>query len=454
MSTENPVEILYLPSQLRSRFTDKLPEAVSGNPQAKEANFLTRALAAYTIHKLSGCSLGEAAESVVDGGGDGGIDAVFYAEATKILWLVQSKFIKTGRGEPDKGEVGKFTEGLTNLLKANFDPFRNNQAWRERIPQLETLMNDTSIQVRAALVYSGINLVSEDRRYQIEDLTQRFSDEPDYFKFGIYNLTTIHEWLTGSDQPNGVQRITLKILNPGQVKEPYKTIFGPVSLKEIANIYSQHRKKLVVSNIRYYKGDTEVNSQISRTIQEEPENFFYLNNGLTAYCSDFQVWPRDKGNTRYKHVSIQNISVINGAQTLGSIEQCINDFEANLSKGYVFIKLISLAKCGDDKRFSARITRSSNFQNQIGLRDFIASDEQHERISSQLKLGNIFYHYKDDAEAPSPDENNFTLAEATTAGACLVEVDPWDYCARLIANRKSLWSMDEIYPPDVLACSR
>jgi hypothetical protein len=454
MANEDPIEILYLPGQLRSLFTSKLPEAKFGNPDERESNFLTRALAAFAIHKLGGCPLDDAAKSIVDGGGDGGIDAIFYSSTTQILWVVQSKYIKDGRGEPALGDVSKFKDGLTNLLLGNFEPFQGNEAWQKIIPQLQILLDNTALQVRAALVYSGVALVSEDRRHQIEDLVQRFSDDSDYLKFGTYNLTTVHDWLIGADKPLGVQKVQLKISSPGWLTQPYETIFGRVLLKEIADLYAQHGRNLVISNIRYYKGNTDVNSQISKTIQEEPENFFYLNNGLTAYCSSFEVRPSDRGKANYKHVTAYGISIINGAQTLGSIAKYFETDAENLSKGYVFIKLISLSKCEDDIKFSARITRSSNFQNQIGLRDFIAADEQHERIANQLKLGGISYHYKDDAEAPSPDATNFTLTEATTAGACLAREDPEDYCAQIIANRKLLWSMDEIYPPEKILCSR
>jgi hypothetical protein len=75
MMNEIPIEILELPNQLREKCTGKLMEAASGTPEARESNFLSRALAAYAVHKLAGCDLDEAAHAVVDGGGDGGIDA-------------------------------------------------------------------------------------------------------------------------------------------------------------------------------------------------------------------------------------------------------------------------------------------------------------------------------------------------------------------------------------------
>ncbi|PZO23458.1 MAG: hypothetical protein DCF25_00005 [Leptolyngbya foveolarum] len=42
--------------------------------------FLSRGFAAYAIYSLAGTSPGEAAESVIDGKGDNGIDAIFWHE--------------------------------------------------------------------------------------------------------------------------------------------------------------------------------------------------------------------------------------------------------------------------------------------------------------------------------------------------------------------------------------
>ena len=100
MTVETPIEMLHLPEQLRSLFAGKLPEAATGTPEERQRNFLSRTLAAYAIHKLGGADLDQAAAAVVDGGGDGGIDAIFHSTAANTLWVAQSKFIASGRGEP------------------------------------------------------------------------------------------------------------------------------------------------------------------------------------------------------------------------------------------------------------------------------------------------------------------------------------------------------------------
>ena len=273
MTVETPIEMLHLPEQLRSLFAGKLPEAATGTPEERQRNFLSRTLAAYAIHKLGGADLDQAAAAVVDGGGDGGIDAIFHSPTANTLWVAQSKFIASGRGEPDLGDVTKFKTGVENLLQGNFEAFRSNESWNRILPTIELVFERGGLQVRAILVYSGINLVSEDRKHLFEDLKRRFSADDDYFDIRICSLTTVHDWLAGLDQGPGIARVELKLIKPGWVKDPYEMVFGIIPLKEIAGLYAQHGKRLIAANIRAYKGRTEVNQQILETVREEPSIF-------------------------------------------------------------------------------------------------------------------------------------------------------------------------------------
>lgn len=446
MSREVPIEIMHLPVKLREAFTGRLPEAAGGSANQREANFLSRALAAYAIYKLAGCTLDDAAGSVVDGGGDGGIDGIHYSAETSILFAVQSKYFMDGYGEPDLGAVSKFRNGIENLLLGRFDAFSANEAWGQIVPQLEVAFRNGALAVRAVLVYSGINVVSEDRLHLFEGLLQTFSPDEDYLKFQVCNLTTVHDWVTGADQGPGVAEAEVRLRKPGWIREPYETVYGLLPLDELSQLYAQHGKRLIGANIRGYKGDTDVNDQILGTIKGEPQHFFYLNNGLTAYCERLEVNNLDRGNAEQKRIRAFGFSIVNGAQTLGSVAEHFAGAPDPPPHGYVFLKVISLERCNDDREFADRITRSTNFQNQIGMRDFVALDPQQERIANQLILSGITYHYKDDADTPPPDEANFTLEEATSACACLAQMKDCDFCCRVLANRKSLWSFEPVYP--------
>jgi hypothetical protein len=444
MSTVRPFEIDAVAKHLRHQFTGKLPEASSGTSDQREQNFLSRALAAYAAQKLGNCSLDEAAASVVDGGGDGGIDAVVYNPNAHTLWLIQSKFIADGRGQPDLGDVGKFCGGVEALLAGEFDTFTKNAAWVARLPSIKSHFKNRDLKVRAALVYSGISVVADDRVRLFERLQQKLNHSDDYLTFSPYNLTTVADWVSGADQGAGVKTVDIEIHHPGWVRTPYETIFGLLKLSDLAALRTAHKNRLVAANIRNYIGATEVNTAILSTLREEPHHFLYLNNGLTAYCERMEVNNLDRADAAKKRLTAHGFSIVNGAQTLGSVHSVFDDANPT-PDGFVFIKIISLERCAEDEAFARRITESTNFQNRIVSRDFAALDELQDRIASQLSLVGVVYHFKQSDDTPGPDAQNFTLLEATTALAALPSEAQCDLITRIIADRDALWSSHAVF---------
>lgn len=451
MSAERPYEIIHVAPKLRKDFSGYVPEAQLGNAEEKEKNFLTRALAAYAVQQLTNCSIQAAADSVVDGGGDGGIDAIYFSPAANMLWLVQSKYIDDGRGQPSLGDASKFKNGIEALIQGKFEAFDKNIKWKTMMPQVQAWLKVPALQIKIILVYTGLSLLVEDRIRIFEDLQNRFNNDDNFICFKPYGLASIDAWISGIEDNAGVEKVEMEISHPGWFKEPYETILGRIRIEDIIKLYNQHGQKLIAANIRRYKGRTAVNDKIQKTATEEPENLFYLNNGLTAYCDRFEIPHEDRAETKKKKVTAYGLSIVNGAQTLGSLLKAYPT-PATSTNGYVGIKIISLHGCEDDKGFARRITESTNFQNQIGARDFAAIDEQQERIATQLHMANIEYHYKYGDDTPESNDTNFTLDDATIALACL-EPD-FELCARIIADRKSLWSFDPTYPDTELLRSR
>jgi len=456
MSSDRPpeYEIQHIPPRLHATFDGKVSYPEKGDSRERENNFLSRTLAAFAMLHLTGCSTEEAADALVDGGMDGGIDAAHHAPTSNTLWLVQSKFFETGRGEPDLGDVSKFCDGIEDLLCGNWPAFQKNPAWVKKLTDIQRLFGDPSLRVRAVLVYTGVNTVSDGRLTLLERVESRHNhdSDDDYFQYSTYNLVSVHGWLTGAEEAPGVEQVELDIHQPGLVTSPYKTIYGRVRLADVAALYETHRAKLVDANLRRFKGLTAVNKRIRETLTEEPEHFFYLNNGLTAYCQQFDVAALDRSNTDKKRITAKGFSIVNGAQTLGTIHAT-----EDAGDGYVFLKVISLEKCDDENAFARRITESTNFQNQISPRDFAALDDQHDRIAQQLLLDGIHYHFKEAEDVPDSDDTNFTLEDAVTALACLERQSDCALCALLLSNRKAIWSGELTYPadkPEFTLCQR
>ena len=452
-----PIEILALPPKLHALFDGLLPQKTDGNVEQNERDFLSRALAAYALHKLGGATLQEAANGVVDGGGDGGIDGIYFSPVTNILWLTQSKYVHSGMNEPDLGDVTKFKTGVENLLEGKFEAFAANPLITARRAQLEGHLGDAATQVRAALCYSGLPLISDDRKHLFEGLKAKVSkdQEDDFFRFQSVNLTTLNDWVTGADEGPGIEAIELEIFRPGLMTTPFETIYGLVSLERLKALHEEHGVRLIRANIRGFKGSTDVNDDIQKTLTEEAGLFHYLNNGLTAYCDRLELNNLDRTNAERKRVTARGFAIINGAQTLGSIGKCISiPVGEAVPSGYAFIKIISLEKCEDDVSFAERISRAANLQNHVSLKDFAAAYPLHEQMSLTLTPHGVGYHYRLDEDTPAPDDQNFTIEEALTACACLHNAQDCDLLYRVAANRDSLRSLEMVYPADQVVRTR
>lgn len=128
------------------------------------------------------------------------------------------------------------------------------------------------------------------------------------------------------------------------------------------------RRSLFNDNVRDYLGNKGgVNSEIEKTIREEPEMFLMCNNGITIVCSDFL-------QVRDKLVTIHNPQIVNGCQTCNSIFALRNS--GSISRVQVLIKLI----CTEEFKITNKIVRGTNKQNQVLEESFETTKPFHQGL--------------------------------------------------------------------------
>ncbi len=438
---ERPQEVINLQAGLLQLCKGLLPEASSGNESEKERNLLSRAIAAFVLHKEAGLPMVEACKMVVDGGGDGGIDALFYNRYSNTLYLLQSKYIEAGMGIPSLGDVSKFASGASSLLHGDLSPFERNQAFQNRKDEIASFLGDSSLKVVAVLAYSGLNLLEEDQIRELKRLEAIYPKEDPNLSWKVVNLITLHDWLTHQDEQQGVAYVKLTIHVPGWMRKPHEMIYGKVALKDIKALHQQHGEALIAGNIRAFQGATEVNRAIAETLETQAENFLYLNNGITAYCARMEMLPAAKVNNEMKEVTAHRFSIVNGAQTVGVISRAD---DAVLEQGFVFVRLVSLERMENDREFAKLITTTTNHQNQVKQRDLVSVEPEQRSIAETLDLAGIRYEYKKIGGVwPAATEHSFTSDEAMVACACMQPFGNGELCAALFVNPDALWKNDD-----------
>lgn len=117
----------------------------------------------------------------------------------------------------------------------------------------------------------------------------------------------------------------------------------------------------------------------------------------------------------------EGASVVNGAQTVGSILSAIDGGPNGFHRARVAIRIIDLEKC--PPTFAGELTRAANTQNRIEKKDFAAQDPEQDRLKTELLLEREKnYAYKTGDRPPLPEEG-CTFDDAVVALACAHE-DP------------------------------
>ncbi len=429
---EVPLELNLLIDLLDSTF-DQLISGTGNNEAAKRSNFLSKAVAAFVLQQQAGCTPEDAVAASIDGGSDHGIDSVHVA-TDGTLWLVQSKYIASGFGQPDLGDVSKFKDGVIDLLAGKYDRF--NEVLNVQRSSVEACLADEHRKVRVVLAHTG-GAIAEDRKNIYSDLEHAYnSTEPDFVRCHAYGLSSLHEFHLDSQAAQSIET-EVELADFGYVGSPYRGFYGRMTAKSLAEMERQYGDRIVEKNIRRFKGSTAVNEGMLATLGDEAEHFFYFNNGVTFLCSDINQLPPRPQTREHGRFRVRGVSIINGAQTVGSIgEKGAAYFDQHPAE--VLATFISLDQAPVD--FGARVTQYRNSQNAVDLEDFSALDERQEQWRQTLEKAGVTYIYKQGEDDPPFSDSVFSVREAAPALACCQTISDWPaYVVDAKKDRKRLF---------------
>jgi hypothetical protein len=386
------------------------------DPEFK-TKLLTRCLAAYAVYRVGDASEVDSADSIVDGGDDNGIDAIHYSTITKRMIIVQSKWSKKGVGEPDSGDIRKFKDGVVDLFNLEFDRFNNKV--KSKQASIEKALTDYDTKFDIVIIHTGNQLLSKHSQRVMDDLLQEMNETGDENKEDILVCHQLNQGVVHSSLASGVEGepidLEVGLSQWGKVDEPQSAFYGMIAGEEVASWWESNGKRLFAKNIRQMLGTTEVNEEIRETLDNNAENFWYFNNGITVVADSIRKSAvggnsRDLGSFR-----VINMSVVNGAQTVSTIGRYKEEDGKNLAKVKLPIRIISLE--GANEHFGAEVTKTNNRQNRIENRDFVSQDEEQIRIRKELSIEEVDYNIVR-SDSFKPSDNSFDLSEATVALAC------------------------------------
>lgn len=165
----------------------------------------------------------------------------------------------------------------------------------------------------------------------------------------------------------------------------WRAVVTSVPGKWLHDLFAQHDQALFSANYRGFLGINKrrkINSAIKESAETSQPNFWVFNNGITLLTLDIKHIPLGKR----KGIELNGVSVINGAQTTGSIGK-VDTKHFALDNVRVLCRII---KCDDADTVSS-IVKYNNTQNNITTWDQYSGDAEQVRLEAEFnELGHIY----------------------------------------------------------------
>ncbi len=342
-------------------------------------------------------------EYLTDGANDGGIDAIFNdptSEGNDVV-IVQSKFYENTDLSPDNvaGELYKINETLKNLQSNKISKYSENvvTAYRNATSQMED---------------NGIIKIVFFTSYEPKNKRERNKlDKNMHNYFDKYDLDMIYKSDIESQIElcdNGklcVDFDKLKIDDKNNFLKYEDSIIVNISALSLQNLQNRRRNGLLGMNLRYYVRQKAVDTGIAKTIQKEPENFWYKNNGILIICDDYDL----DGN----ELKLYNFSIINGGQTTNRIGKL--DIEKDFYLQCKVVKSKGQNQQSKDK-FTLDIAEATNAQKPIKKADLKANTPEQMRLKERLNLYHVYYITKKGDKAPKQYNEPYQVTTLESVG--------------------------------------
>jgi len=156
----------------------------------------------------------------------------------------------------------------------------------------------------------------------------------------------------------------------------------------VHQVFHKYGDKLYSANYRGFLGAgrrKRVNSGIRESAEKMPGDFWAFNNGITILTMKI-VKSKVKGQEK---ITLKGLSVINGAQTTGSIGS-VDATKFNLGSVKLLCRVI---ECSDQDTVD-KIVRFNNTQNIITTWDQFSNDSDQKRISEEFEKIGFAYNRK------------------------------------------------------------
>ena len=390
----------------REDLENVLEELSSGNPGLKKDDlFVLWFLLAYVTDDER-----QAAEAVAGGAKDRGVDAVLIDHAARAVHVVQGKYRETiGEKAEKRADVVSFAQLARTLTSEDTRAFKDFLADTE--PYTANRLHESRNRLlhneyRLWLYYVTLGNLTPATQKEARQVAKGAPCEVALqFFSGKRVMVLLKDYLDGVAPPIPTLDLEMEagtavkvngILQRYDWENKIESWVFPMRGDTIAELFERARIRLFARNIRGFLGSTPVNEAMSKTLDEQPDHFFYYNNGITIICDKAEK----RSSKGRDFLCVNNPQVINGQQTT----RMLATHGENGKRATVLVKVIQVqrqTKDGDEgfDALVSQIVSGTNWQNAIKASDLMSNDRRQIEIERGLRKLKYLYLRKKQSKA-------------------------------------------------------
>ena len=312
------------------------------------------------VHKLDTY---EAKDCITDGAGDKQIDAIYVDNQSSTVYVIQGKFYsgEAVGAEPLREIVSAWMQSKDlSRLQENA-----NQKLRIKINELSAALEDDY-----ALCFELITTaeLTESAKNDLLAFQKQLAEDDALSA----NLVVVDKETLQFKYDDALNRNRPYInhefpLEPGKYMEltigGTKAVIVALPLKVCLKIPGIKDGSLFRKNVRQSLGSgNKVNKSIARTLKTDPQDFFFLHNGITAICSKLSIHD--------SVLSVKELNVVNGCQSLSTI-YASGEAAKKASDSYILFRFYEI----ENSDRADKISTSTNSQSAVKARDLRSNDK-------------------------------------------------------------------------------
>lgn len=411
------INAAIIDQRLNALMNDIREEAKSGLNITDDNRLKSLAFIYLTAKTVLNLSHEETFDCLTEGGGDFGVDAVHISEPIEnefTVCLFQGKYQQKLEATANFPENG--IKALIFAVQRLFDPSLKisyiNPRLASKLGEILSFIQEGYIpQVRLIACNNGQRW-NESAQQEINRAQASFGNQV-LFEYVNHNdlVTILQATKSVNDKLQLSGKAMIEDFNFSRI------LIGRVAVHEIADLMKRHGERLLERNIRRYLGlrGNRVNEAIYATLQneEENENFYFYNNGITLVCDKFSYNALQGENYQ---VNIENLQIINGGQTCMTIYKALLEGQLELfervKNAFILVRLYQLPT-GNSSEFIQKVTFATNSQNPVELRDLRANDYIQKRL--EMDIAQLGYHYQRKRSDISSKNNDISISVTAEA---------------------------------------